>query len=65
MGTPYSASIIEDVDLALKSLEIAYSTNGAAVEGLADRNGHIQKVVGEGKSINWGGVRKQGKGNFF
>ena len=43
-------------------MEIAYSTNGAAVEGLADRNGHIQKVVGEGKSVSWGGARKKGKG---
>ena len=40
MGAPSSASIIEDVDLALKLLEIVYRKNGAAVEGLADRNGH-------------------------
>ena len=48
MGTPSSARTIEDVDLTLKALEIVYSTNGAAVEGLADRNGQIWKVVGEG-----------------
>ena len=53
MGTPSSARIIEDVDLALKALEIVYLANGAAVEGLADRNGHRQKVVGEGKSVSW------------
>ena len=47
-GTPYSAKTIEDVDLALKALEIVYHTNGAAVEGLADRNGHRRKEVGEG-----------------
>ena len=48
MGTHYSARIIEDVDLELKALEIVYRANGAAVEGLDDRNGHRQKVVGEG-----------------
>ena len=35
MGAPYSGRIIEDVDLALKALEIVYRANGAAVEGLA------------------------------
>ena len=40
MGTPSSLRIIEDVDLALKALEIVYLANGASVEGLADRNGH-------------------------
>ena len=49
MGTPSSARVIEDVYLALKALEIVYPTNGAAVEGLDDRNGHIRKVAGEGK----------------
>ena len=49
MGTPSSARIIQDVDLALKALEIVYRENGAAVEGLADRNGHRRKVVGKGK----------------
>ena len=34
----------------------------AAVEGLVDRNGHRWKVVGEGKSVNWGGARTKGKG---
>ena len=41
MVTPSSASIIEDVDLALKSLEIVFRENGAAVKGIADRNRHI------------------------
>ena len=41
--TPSSASIIQDFDMALKALEIFYHKNGAAVEGLADRNGHIRK----------------------
>ena len=52
MGTPSSARIVQDVDLALKALEIFYRANGAAVEGLADRNGHRRKVVGEGKSVS-------------
>ena len=47
-GNPSSAQIIQDVNLALKALEIVYLENGAAVEGLADRNGHRRKVVGEG-----------------
>ena len=62
MGTPSSARIIQDVDLALKALEIVYRVNGAAVEGLADRNGHRQKVVGEGKSVSWGGAQTKVKG---
>ena len=62
MVAPCSGRIIEDVDLALKELEIVYRTNRAAVEGLADRNGHIQKVVGEGKSVSWGGAWTKGKG---
>ena len=62
MGTPSSARIIQDVDLALKALEIVYRENGAAVEGLADRNGHRRKVVGEGKSVRCGGARTKGEG---
>ena len=46
MGTPSSVRIIEDVDLALKALEIVYRANGAAVGGIADRNGHKKKEVG-------------------
>ena len=42
-GTPSSVRIIQDVDLALKALEIFYHANGAAVEGIADRNGHRNK----------------------
>ena len=57
MGTPSSFRIIEDGDLALKALEIVYRANGASVEGLADRNGHRRKEVGEGKSVSWGGAR--------
>ena len=40
-GTPYSVSIINDVDLALKALEIVIHSNGSAVEGIADNIGHI------------------------
>ena len=54
--------IIKDVDMALKALEISFCANGAAVEGLADRNGHRRKVVGEGESFSWGGARTKGKG---
>ena len=62
MGTPSSARIIQDVDLALKALKIVYRANEAAVEGLADRNGHRRTVVGERKSVSWGGARTKGKG---
>ena len=62
MGTPSSARIIQDVDLALKALEMVYSANGAAVEGLDDRNRHRRKVVGEGKSVSWGVARTKDKG---
>ena len=61
MGAPSSARIIQDVDLALKSLEVVYRENGAAVEGLADRNGHRKKVVGKGKSVRCGGARTKGE----
>ena len=61
MVTPSTARIIQDIDLALKALEIFYHENGSAVEGLADRNGHRRKVVGEGKSIIWGGAQNKGK----
>ena len=47
MVTPSSVRIIQDFYLALKLLEIFYRANWAAVEGLADRNVHIWKVVGE------------------
>ena len=56
------ARIIQDVDLALKALEIVYHENGAAVAGISDRNGHRRKVVGEGKSVSWGGAQTKGKG---
>ena len=56
MGTPSSVRIIEDVDLALKALEIVYQENGAAVEGLVDINGHRKKEVGKWKSVSWGGA---------
>ena len=62
MGKPSSASIIEDVDLALKALEIVCRKNGSAVEGLTNRNGHRRKVVGEGLSVIWVGARTKGKG---
>ena len=63
MGTPSSSSMIQDIDMALKVLEIVYRSNGAAVEGIDDRNVHRRKVVGEGKSVIWGGERTKGKGH--
>ena len=65
MGTPSSARIIQDVDLALKVLEIFYRANWAAVEGLADRNVNRQKVLGERKSVCWGGAWIKGKGREY
>ena len=62
MGTPSSEKIIQDVDIPLKVLEIVYRVNRAAVEGIADRNGHRRKVVGEGKCISWGVARTKGEG---
>ena len=56
MVTPSSARIIQDIYLALKTLEIVYHANGAAVEGMSDRNGHRRKVVVEGESVSWGGA---------
>ena len=44
--------MIQEIDLELKALEIVYHANGDAVEGLADRNGHRRKDVGEGKRIS-------------
>ena len=63
MGTPSLERIIQDLDLALKEFEIVYRANGYAIEGMDDRNGHIRKVVGEGKSFSWGGARAKGKGH--
>ena len=60
MGTPSSARIVEDVDMALKALEIVLRSNWAVVKGLAERNGPIRKVVGEGKSVTWGGAQTKG-----
>ena len=47
MGKPYSARIIQDVDLELKALEIVYHVNGDFIDGLLDRNVHRRKVVVE------------------
>ena len=61
MGTPSSARIIYDLYLVLKVLEIVYSKNDAAVEGLADRNGNRCKEVGEGKCVSRGVARSKGE----
>ena len=62
VGTPSSASIIEDVDRALEALLIVFGANGYEVEGLADRNDHRRKEAGEGKSVSWGGEQTKGEG---
>ena len=61
MGTPSSARIIQDIGMALEALEIINHKNGAAVEGLADRNVHRRKELGEGKHVSWGGICTKGK----
>ena len=53
---------LQDVDLALKALEILYCENGDAVEGLADINGHRRKVVGKGESVRCGVARTKDEG---
>ena len=58
-GTPYSARIIEDVDRALEVLSIVFYADGAAVEGLTDRNGHKRKDVGEGGKCQLGRCNNQ------
>ena len=62
MGTPSLARIIQDVDLALKALEIFYRVNGSAVEGLTDRNGHRRNLVVKVKSVSCGGAHTKGEG---
>ena len=62
METPSSVRIIQDVDLALKALEMVYRSNGEAVEGIADRSWHRKKQVDKGKSVSWGGARTKSEG---
>ena len=65
MGIPSLLRIIQNVDLALKALEMAYNANSAAVEGLANRNGHKRKEVGQGKRVSWGCEQTKGKGRKY
>ena len=62
MVTLSSVRIIEDVDLALKALEIVYRGNGAAVEGIVHINRHRNKEVGKGGNASCGGSRTKGEG---
>ena len=62
MGRPSSVRIINDVDLALRVLEILYRANSAVVEGLVDRNGHRKKEVCKVNSVSWGGTQTKGEG---
>ena len=61
-GIPSSTRIIENVDRVLEALEIVFSTNSAAVEGLADINGHRRKEVDKGESVSWRGARTKVEG---
>ena len=61
-GAPSSASIIEYFDRALEALIIVFWENGAAVEEILDRNGHIKKDLGKVKSVSWGGARTKVEG---
>ena len=64
MGTPSSERIIQDVNLALKASEFVYHVNGTrSWEGLADRNRHEPKAVGEGGNFQLGSLHgPKGKG---
>ena len=44
------------------SLVVVFRVNGDAVEGIADRNVKIREVVGEGKSVSWGGAQTKVEG---
>ena len=56
---------MQDVNMELKALEIFYRANGAAVEGIADRNGHRRRVLGDGKKFSWIVARKKCKRQNF
>ena len=43
-------------------MKIFYRANEDALEGIDDRNGHRQKLVGEENSVSWGGAQTKGKG---
>ena len=45
----------------MDALKIFYCAHCAAVEGLSDRNGHRQRVMGDGKSGRWGGAQSNGE----
>ena len=59
---PSSDRIIDDIYRALEVLLIVFRENGAAVEGLAGKNGHRSKQVGEGKIVICAGARTKGEG---
>ena len=61
-GNPFFGANYRRCGSGFEGVEMVCLENGAAVEGLADRNVHRQKVVGEGKSVSWGGARTKGKG---
>ena len=63
MQTSSLERIIQYVDMVSKPLEIVYRANGAAVEGLANRNGNRWKLVGEGKDFSWGDAQNNGTGH--
>ena len=48
--------------MALKALESVCRTNGSIFEEFDYMNVHRRKVVGEGKSVSWGGAQTKGQG---
>ena len=50
------------MDIALEAFEIIFRVNSAAVEELADRNGHRREELGEGKSVSWGSAQTKVEG---
>ena len=61
-GNPFFGANYRRCGSGVKALEIVYLSNGDAVEGIADRNGHRRKLLGEVKSVSWGGSLTKGKG---
>ena len=61
-GNPFFGEDDPRYRSGIESVGNFYPANGAAVEGLANRNGHKWKVIGEGERVSWGGARTKGKG---
>ena len=64
-GNPFFGKDYPRCQSGIEGVGNCLPVNGSTVEVLADRNGHRRKVVGEGKSVSWGGARTKGKGSEF